>query len=115
MTYCFSSLSVGFGLNLYEGDIVLNVDDLKTVDQSEEGDIDGKEIKGIARRTAERQRQKLWQDRIIPYEIGDELSKFSDNDSDSQLKTARYIYIYIYIYIEKSKYRKVGVLPIRIV
>ena len=93
VTYFFSSLSVGFGLNLYEGDIVLNVDDLKTVDQSEEGDIDGKEIKGIARRTAERQKQKLWQDRIIPYEIGDELSKFSDNDNDSQLKTARYIYI----------------------
>ena len=66
---------VGLGLDLYEGDIVLDKDDLETIDNSEEGDIDGKEIKEIVKRNAERQRRKLWHDRVVPYEIASELSK----------------------------------------
>lgn len=55
-------------MNLYEADIQLSPDDI--VDLRDDGDVDGAQIPLRRKRTAARDRKKLWVTRVIPYVYG---------------------------------------------
>ena len=59
---------------MYESDIVLDDEDKKMVDLSDDGDVDGPLFK-VTKRNAERLRHKTWRTKRVPYEIEPKLSE----------------------------------------
>ena len=67
-TLCILILSA-VAESLFEGDIVLSPFDLKFVDTREEGDVDGDLEPSRRKRNTDRNRRRLWHDKIVPYKF----------------------------------------------